>query len=205
LEVAPPELLRDVATDAARGFLKEFLPRVLTQLQKAWPWKRRRLLRALPAGLRDHVTDLRACFTLRGPASFIYVISNIGLHQTDEWHFVYDRLRMAAAWFEVWDAMQQSIGDQMNPEFLMSTLAGLNDLLFWTSDAGERLSMLVDKTPKNDRIRHPVHALVDGYNAFLTSYERYLRRLPDELGMRDMRPAQGVESFFSRLRYPERE
>jgi hypothetical protein len=50
-----------------------------------------------------------------------------------------------------------------------------------------------------------MHALVDGYNAFLTKYEAYLRRLPEELGMRDMRPAEGMESFFARLRYPERE
>ena len=148
------------------------------------------------------MTDQRACLTLRGPASF-NVVSNLGLQQTDEWRYTYDRLNMARAWFEAWDGMQRTIGEQMNPEFLVSSLAGLNDLLFWMSDAGEHLSGLVDRTPKNDR--HPMHALVDGYNNFLTNYEGYLRRLPEELGMTDMRPAQGMESFFGRLRYPERE
>ena len=201
----PPDVLRDVASDAARAFLKELLPRVLNKLRGARLWKRRRLLKDLPTRLRDHVTDLRACFTLRGPASFTHVASNLGLPQTDEWRYAYDRLNMARAWFEAWDGMQRSIGDQMNPEFLVSSMEGLNDLLFWTSDAGEHLSKMVDKTLKNDRIRSPMHALVDGYNNFLTNYERYLRRLPEELGMMDMRPAQGVESFFARLRYPERE
>ncbi len=50
--------IRDVATGAAKTFLKELLPRTLQSLRTAWPWKRRRLLKDLPAKLRDGVTDL---------------------------------------------------------------------------------------------------------------------------------------------------
>ena len=199
------DLIRDVAGDTARAFLKDLLPRVLGALrQTGWP-KRRRLLKELPVKLRDCVTDLRACYTLRGPASLVYVVSSLGLEQTDQWRYVYDRLCMARAWFETWDEMQRTVGDQMNPEFFVKTLEGLNDLLFWTGHSGEHLSKLVDQTPKNDRIRTPMHALVDKYNAFLTNYEAYLRRLPDELGVKGMHPAVGMEMFFVRLRYPERE
>jgi hypothetical protein len=101
--------------------------------------------------------------------------------------------------------MQSAAGRTMNPESFVSSLSGLNDLLFWTGDAGESLSRLVDRTPRNDRIRQPMHALADGYNAFLTRYEGYVRRLPQELRMKDRDPAQGVERFFPRLRIPERE
>ena len=200
-----PDVLRDFATDAARTFLKELLPQALRQLREAWPLKRRRLLRELPAKLRDCVTDLRACFAPRGPASFIHVVSNLGLEQTDQWRYVNDRLSMARSWFQAWDEMQRAVGEQMNPEFFVRSLEGLNDLLFWTSHSGEHLSGLVDQTPKKGLIRKPMHALVDKYNAFLTNYEAYLRRLPEELGVGGMSPAPGMEKFFLRLRYPERE
>jgi hypothetical protein len=77
--------------------------------------------------------------------------------------------------------------------------------LFWTSRSGEDLSGLVDQTPRTHLIRKPMHALADNYNAFLTNYEAYLRRLPEELGARGMSPAPGMEQFFIRLRNPERE
>jgi hypothetical protein len=118
----PPEVLRDVATDAARMFLKELLPQALRHLRETWPWKRRRLLRELPTKLRDCVTDLRACFTSRGPASFIHVISNLSVEQTDQWRFVNAQLSMARSWFEAWDRMQQTVGEQMNPEFFVNGL-----------------------------------------------------------------------------------
>lgn len=196
------EVIRGIATEATKAFLGELLPKALQTLRTAWPWKRRRLLKQLPAKLRECATDLRACFTLQGPASFIHIVSNLGLDQNDQWRFVNDRLAMAQAWFEGWDEMQQATGENMTPEFFVSSLENLNTLLFWTSHTGEELSKLVDQTRKENTIRRPMHALVDKYNAFLTNYEAYLRRLPEELGVRRMSPAQGMERFFVRLRNP---
>ena len=199
------DVIRDVTTEAGKTILKELLPRLLGALRQTNGFKRRRLLKDLPARLQDVVTDLRACHTLRGPASFIYVVSNAGLQQTDHWRYVYDRLCIARDWFESWDEMQRSVGEQMNAEFFVKVLEGLNDLLFWTSHSGEYLNKLVGQTPKNDPIRTPLHALADNYNLFLTNYEGYLRRLPAELGVKGMHPAVGMEKFFVRLRYLETE
>ncbi len=195
------DMLRDVASDAVRGVLKDLLAQALNGIRHAWPMKRQRLMKELPERLRDCVTDLRPCFAPSG-SSFLYVIWNSGLDRTSEWHGVDERLRMAAAWFEGWDEMQKAIGESMTPEFFVRSLENLNRLLFWTSHTGEQLSKLVDQTPKNDLIRKPMHALVDKYNAFLTNYEGFLRRLPSDLGMRPLAPVQGMEAFFGRLRDP---
>lgn len=195
------DVFRDVASEAAKAFLKELLPKVLGALKKAGLLKRRHLSKELPARLRDCVSDLRACFTPRG-STFTYVVENLGLQQTDEWRFVHYRLSMASAWFEGWDAMQRAVGERMTPEFFTSCLENLNRLLFWTSHAGEGLGKLVEQTPKNDSIRKAAHALTDRYNAFLTNYEGFLRRLPADIGMSPLAPVKGMEHFFGRLGGP---
>ena len=192
-------VMRDVATETAKTVLKELLPKVLGALRETNLLKRKRLLKELPAKLRDCVADLRPCFAPTG-STFLYVIWNSGLDRTPEWQSVDERLRMAAAWFEGWDEMQKAVGESMTPEFFVKSLENLNRLLFWTSHAGEQLSNLVDLTPKNDLIRKPMHALADRYNAFLTNYEGFLRRLPSDLDIRPLAPVKGMEAFFGRLR-----
>ena len=52
------DVIRDVATETTKTFLKELLPEVLRRL-RALPWKRRHLLKELPTRLRECVIDLR--------------------------------------------------------------------------------------------------------------------------------------------------
>lgn len=195
------DVFRDVASDAVRTVLKELLPPVLGALRRAGLLKRRRLLKEWPARLRDCVADLTPCFATTGP-SFEYVVGNIGLPQSDQWKTVYYRVRMASAWFEGWDEMQKAVGERMTPEFFVKSLENLSRLLYWTSHTGEELTRLLDQTPQNNPIRKPVHALMDRYNAFLTSYEGFLLRLPTDLGMQPIAPVKGMESFFGRLGAP---
>ncbi|MEQ1831944.1 MAG: hypothetical protein ABL977_02730 [Candidatus Eisenbacteria bacterium] len=182
--------------------LKPLLEQALMQFKKGWFGRRKTLPKGLVVQLHDCVLDLRPCFSARGPASFLHVLFNSGLNQTEEWRGVNDRLSMAKAWFESWDQMQASVDEQITPEFFVQSIAGLNDLLYWTSSAGERLSTLLEQTPKSDPILKFMHALADGYNLFLSKYEAYLRRLPEEMGVRGMGPAPGMDKLFIRLRIP---
>ena len=196
------DMLREIASEAARAFWKELLPRIPTALRRMSPWQRREVLKSLPAALDDCVTDLGACFSIPGPASFTRVLWNLGIGQPEEWKVANDTLSVAQAWFQGWNTMRRAVGENVTPEFFAAEIESLNKLLFWTGRGGERLVALFALVPETDLIRKQMHGLVESYNRFLGNYEALLRRLPTELNVQDVRTVAGMEVFFVRLQNP---
>lgn len=192
----------DFQKDTIKAAMELTLERIEEAIRYKPFWSRFRIARkatAVGAALDNLVLDLRPCFALGEPTSIQRVFYDLTVPVRDEsWNRVHDVLNVLGAWFRGWDRSRQAAGPRRSPEVLIEQIRSLCDFLIQTGlilpEARKPIATLPQDRPAYILYR----ATADRYNKFLTDFEAFLRRLPEELGVLDS-PITGREHFFIRL------
>ncbi len=113
--------------------------------------------------------------------------------------YTHDRVRFLTSWFRHWNQGRNVTRRRWTPEIFVHQIAELDTILFYTSEVGGQIRKWISDLPEGHTARTTFPVLVNRYDAFLTEFERLLRRLPEEVGRPGHRPYIGKEQFYARL------
>jgi hypothetical protein len=155
-------------------------------------------IRTLGERLDDLIINLRPCFVLGEPTSILQVFYDSTPTRPDSWNHIHDVLNVLGAWFRGWDGIREAVGPNRTPQVLIQQIQSLNDFLTYLGMTLPEVRKIVIALPEGHHAYLLYKVTADRFNHFLTEYEAWLRRLPDEVRI-PRPPIAGTQHFFIRF------